>query len=54
MNTKKDVKEIQNEIRAVLRQIIASVTFLPALEDTCNFPALNVTNNSNPFFDRYY
>ncbi|CAD5120443.1 DgyrCDS9013 [Dimorphilus gyrociliatus] len=34
-NSKKELKDIQNEIRAVLRQIIASVTFLPALEDTC-------------------
>lgn len=28
-------QEIKNEIQAIIRQITASVTFLPVLEDEC-------------------
>ncbi|XP_013780640.1 mitotic spindle assembly checkpoint protein MAD2A-like [Limulus polyphemus] len=36
----KDIKEIQNEIKGVIRQITASVTFLPLLEVPCAFDLL--------------
>lgn len=36
----KPLKEIQNEIQAIIRQITASVTFLPVLEDRCTFNLL--------------
>jgi len=39
-DTKKSQKEIQNEIQAVLRQITASVTFLPLLNEPCTFDLL--------------
>lgn len=31
----KDLGEIQREIQAIIRQITASVTFLPLLEESC-------------------
>ena len=37
-------KEIQGEISAILRQITASVTFLPLLEEPCTFDLLVYTN----------
>merc|ERR1712154_87104 len=33
----KAMKEIQNEIRGIIRQITSSVTFLPLLEVPCSF-----------------
>nr|CAG4635023.1 EOG090X0C57 [Alona affinis] len=33
----KDVKKVQEEIRSVLRQITACVTFLPMLDGVCSF-----------------
>jgi mitotic spindle assembly checkpoint protein MAD2 len=39
----KSEKEIQNEIQAVIRQITASVTFLPILEHDCIFDVLVYT-----------
>jgi mitotic spindle assembly checkpoint protein MAD2 len=33
----KSEKEIHAEIQAIIRQITASVTFLPILEDACKF-----------------
>jgi len=33
----KDENEIQNEIRGVVRQITASVTFLPLIECPCKY-----------------
>jgi mitotic spindle assembly checkpoint protein MAD2 len=39
----KSEKEIQNEIQAVIRQITASVTFLPILEHDCTFDVLVYT-----------
>jgi mitotic spindle assembly checkpoint protein MAD2 len=41
--TIKSEKEIQNEIQAVIRQITASVTFLPILEHDCTFDVLVYT-----------
>ncbi|XP_077356021.1 mitotic spindle assembly checkpoint protein MAD2A isoform X2 [Festucalex cinctus] len=40
----KPIKTIQGEIRAVLRQITASVTFLPMLETPCSFNLLIYTD----------
>jgi len=36
----KPAKEIQGEIQAIIRQITASVTFLPLLEEPCTFDLL--------------
>jgi mitotic spindle assembly checkpoint protein MAD2 len=36
----KPVKEITNEIQAIIRQITASVTFLPLLSEPCSFDLL--------------
>jgi len=36
----KSHKEIQSEIQAIIRQITASVTFLPLLEEACTFDLL--------------
>lgn len=33
----KELKTIQQEIAAIIRQIVASVTFLPQLEGQCEF-----------------
>ena len=38
-------KEIQTEISAIIRQITASVTFLPLLEEACTFDLLVYTND---------
>jgi len=40
----KPEKEIMSEIQAIIRQITASVTFLPMLEDQCTFDLLVYTN----------
>jgi mitotic spindle assembly checkpoint protein MAD2 len=40
----KSVKEIHNEIQAIIRQITASVTFLPLLNEPCTFDLLVYTN----------
>ncbi len=40
----KDLKEIQSEIAAIIRQISASVTFLPMLDNPCTFDLLVYTN----------
>ena len=40
----KDLKKIQGEIRDVIRQITASVTFLPLLDCLCSFDILIYTN----------
>ena len=39
----KSEKEIMGEIQAIIRQITASVTFLPMLEDKCTFDLLVYT-----------
>merc|ERR1712207_39252 len=36
----KSIKDIQNEIRGIIRQITSSVTFLPLLEVPCSFDIL--------------
>lgn len=41
----KSVKEINAEIAAVMRQIAASVTFLPLLETACSFDLLMYTDH---------
>ncbi|CAL1286588.1 unnamed protein product [Larinioides sclopetarius] len=40
----KDIKEIQKEIRNIIRQITASVSFLPLLDNACSFDVLLYTN----------
>jgi mitotic spindle assembly checkpoint protein MAD2 len=40
----KTVKEIHNEIQAIIRQITASVTFLPLLQEPCTFDLLVYTD----------
>ena len=35
-----------NEIQAIIRQITASVTFLPLLQDACTFDLLVYTDNN--------
>ena len=42
----KSVKEIHNEIQAIIRQITASVTFLPLLNEPCSFDLLVYTNKT--------
>jgi len=42
----KSVKEIHNEIQAIIRQITASVTFLPLLDEPCSFDLLVYTNKT--------
>ena len=41
--TDKDEKKIKQEIREVIRQITASVTFLPLLDCICSFDVLIYT-----------
>nr|XP_002131760.1 mitotic spindle assembly checkpoint protein MAD2A [Ciona intestinalis] len=41
----KDISVINSEIRAVIRQITATVTFLPLLEVPCSFDLLFYTNH---------
>lgn len=45
MARNKSPKEIQSEIQAIIRQITASVTFLPLLEEPCSFDLLVYANN---------
>jgi len=40
----KSEKDIHTEIQAIIRQITASVTFLPMLEDKCTFDLLVYTD----------
>ncbi|XP_045211403.1 mitotic spindle assembly checkpoint protein MAD2A-like [Mercenaria mercenaria] len=40
----KSEKEVNGEIRAVIRQITASVTFLPLIEEPCSFDLLVYTD----------
>lgn len=42
----KSLKEIHNEIQAIVRQITASVTFLPLLNEPCSFDLLVYTNKA--------
>ena len=40
----KSVKDVHNEIQAIIRQITASVTFLPLLQEPCTFDLLVYTD----------
>jgi mitotic spindle assembly checkpoint protein MAD2 len=40
----KSIKEVHNEIQAIIRQITASVTFLPLLQEPCTFDLLVYTD----------
>lgn len=40
----KTTKEIHNEIQAIIRQITASITFLPLLQEPCTFDLLVYTD----------
>eukprot|EP00978_Attheya_sp_CCMP212_P009988 scaffold23950_cov56-Attheya_sp.AAC.1 len=42
----KSIKEIHDEIQAIIRQITASVTFLPLLNEPCSFDLLVYTNKT--------
>ena len=42
----KSVKDIHNEIQAIIRQITASVTFLPLLKESCTFDLLVYTDKN--------
>nr|ODN85118.1 mitotic spindle assembly checkpoint protein MAD2 [Cryptococcus depauperatus CBS 7841]ODO02414.1 mitotic spindle assembly checkpoint protein MAD2 [Cryptococcus depauperatus CBS 7855] len=42
----KTEKEVQGEIREIMKQITSSVTFLPILEEECTFTILAYTNDS--------
>ncbi|KAJ9092448.1 hypothetical protein QFC22_005682 [Naganishia vaughanmartiniae] len=44
----KTEKEVQTEIREIMKQITASVTFLPTLEEECSFTLLAYTSTSDP------
>ncbi|KAJ9111328.1 hypothetical protein QFC20_002619 [Naganishia adeliensis] len=44
----KTEKEVQGEIREIMKQITASVTFLPTLEEACSFTLLAYTSTSDP------
>lgn len=44
-SSQKTLKEIHNEIQAIIRQITASVTFLPLLQEPCTFDLLVYTDN---------
>jgi len=43
---KKSMKEIHGEIQAIIRQITASVTFLPLLNEPCSFDLLVYTKKT--------
>jgi mitotic spindle assembly checkpoint protein MAD2 len=44
----KSLKEIHGEIQAIIRQITASVTFLPLLDEPCSFDLLVYTKKDAP------
>lgn len=46
--TQKSEDQIVAEIRALVRQITASVTFLPVLEERCSFDMLIYTDKDTP------
>lgn len=47
-DTKKSDEQIQQEIQAIMRQITASVSFLPVLEDECTFNVLVYAEQDAP------
>jgi mitotic spindle assembly checkpoint protein MAD2 len=44
--SKKSLKEIHGEIQAIIRQITASITFLPLLNEPCSFDLLVYTKKT--------
>ncbi|ORX41952.1 mitotic spindle assembly checkpoint protein MAD2 [Piromyces finnis] len=44
--SKKSESEIQSEIQAILRQLTASISFLPILEEQCTFNVLAYTDKN--------
>mmetsp|Transcript_7582 Transcript_7582/g.11580 ORF Transcript_7582/g.11580 Transcript_7582/m.11580 type:complete len:225 (-) Transcript_7582:247-921(-) len=51
---KKTIKEIHDEIQAIIRQITASVTFLPLLNEPCSFDLLVYTDNDAVVPQKWY
>ncbi|KAK6323080.1 hypothetical protein J4Q44_G00054190 [Coregonus suidteri] len=49
----KSIKSIQDEIRSVIRQITATVTFLPLLESSCAFDLLVYTDKDLEVPDKW-
>jgi mitotic spindle assembly checkpoint protein MAD2 len=45
-NNKKSIQDVHNEIQAIIRQITASVTFLPLLQEPCTFDLLVYTDKN--------
>lgn len=45
MKSNKSEKEVTQEIQAIIRQITASVTFLPLLNEPCSFDLLVYADN---------
>lgn len=45
----KPLSQIQNEIKDVIRQIVATVTFLPLIESTCKQIIVLLLNNGIPW-----
>ncbi|EMR10076.1 hypothetical protein PNEG_01827 [Pneumocystis murina B123] len=52
-NVEKSEKEIHTEIQAIIRQITASVTFLPQLEGRCTFNVLVYTDCNSEVPDEW-
>ena len=51
--TDKDEKKIKQEIREVIRQITASVTFLPLLDCICSFDVLVIITHYIQYLHSY-
>jgi len=49
----KSVKDVHNEIQAIIRQITASVTFLPLLQEPCTFDLLVYTDKNLDVPDKW-
>jgi mitotic spindle assembly checkpoint protein MAD2 len=52
-DSKKSLKQIHNEIQAIIRQITASVTFLPLLQEPCTFDLLVYTDKNIAVPDKW-
>lgn len=53
-STNKSMKEIEAEIAAIIRQVTASVTFLPLLTEPCSFDLLIYTNRDAQVPQKWY
>ena len=49
----KTIKEIHSEIQSIIRQITASVTFLPLLQEPCTFDLLVYTDKEVDASDKW-